>query len=122
MQGCTLTRHAGYAALQHLHPCLDARRRRERTILGAAAARALFVPAFRTAAAAQAAPPAAFLLTATLGASNGFSCACAMMRAPANVPPAAAGLAGNLMVLFLVAGLCLGATASFAWLLFPLHP
>jgi uncharacterized protein involved in exopolysaccharide biosynthesis len=42
-----------------------------------------------------------------------------MIRAPSTVPPAAAGLAGNLMVLSLVLGLCLGAAASFLWLLLP---
>ena len=59
------------------------------------------------------------LLTAALGSTNGFVCACAMIRAPAMVPAAAAGLAGNLMVLSLVLGLCLGAAASFLWLLLP---
>ena len=82
-------------------------------------ARALLVPPFRLAAARQAAPPAAFALTAALGLSNGFTCACAMMRAPEAAPPGAAALAGNLMVLFLVLGLCAGAAASFLWLLLP---
>lgn len=61
-----------------------------------------------------------FALAMALGCSNGYSCACAMMRAPAVAPPGAAGLAGNLMVLFLVLGLCAGAAASFLWLLLPL--
>ena len=42
-----------------------------------------------------------------------------MMRAPEAAPPGAAALAGNLMVLFLVLGLCAGAAASFLWLLLP---
>ena len=91
----------------------------QRAILAAAAARALFIPAFRLAAVSQAGVPAVLLLTAALGSTNGFVCACAMIRAPAMVPPAAAGLAGNLMVLSLVLGLCLGAAASFLWLLLP---
>ena len=82
-------------------------------------ARLLFIPAFRLAALAQAGVPAALLLTATLGSTNGYVCACAMIRAPATVPPASAALAGNLMVLSLVVGLCLGAAASFVWLLLP---
>ena len=93
--------------------------RDEQAILVAAAARVLFVPAFRVAAVSQAGVPAVLLLTASLGSTNGFVCACAMIRAPATVPSAAAGLAGNLMVLSLVLGLCLGAGASFLWLLLP---
>jgi equilibrative nucleoside transporter 1/2/3 len=95
------------------------RLRDDQAILAAAAARALFIPAFRLAAVSQAGVPAVLLLTAALGSSNGFVCACAMIRAPSTVPPAAAGLAGNLMVLSLVLGLCLGAAASFLWLLLP---
>lgn len=40
-----------------------------------------------------------------------------MIGAPARVPAAAAALAGNLMVLSLVAGLCVGAACGFLWLL-----
>lgn len=69
----------------------------------------------------HAGPPLILALTAALGTSNGFVCACAMIAAPAAAPPgaAAASLAGNLMVLCVVLGLCLGAAASFLWLLAP---
>lgn len=93
--------------------------RDEQAILAVAVARLLFVPGFRLASLAQAGVPAALLLTAALGSSNGYVCACAMVRAPTSVPAASAGLAGNLMVLSLVVGLCLGAGASFVWLLLP---
>lgn len=98
------------------HKLPPARRRDERAILALALGRALFIPAFALASARQAALPLMLALAGALGCSNGYCCACAMMRAPAAVPPAAAGLAGNLMVLFLVLGLCLGAGASFIWL------
>lgn len=85
-----------------------------------AVARAAFVPAFRFAAVQHASPPAVLLLALSLGCTGGYTCACAMMRAPSVVPPGAAGLAGNLMVLALVAGLCVGASLSFIWLLLPM--
>lgn len=102
-------------------PPLPARlpRRSPRAILAAALARAAFIPAFRAAAVLHAGPPLLLVLTAALGTSNGFACACAMMAAPAAAPPGAASLAGNVMVLCVVLGLCLGAGASFLWLLAP---
>lgn len=84
--------------------------------------RALYVPAFRLAAVRQLAAPSVFALAVTLGLSNGYLLSCSMMRGPACVPPAVAHLAGNMLVLFMVLGLCAGAACSFLWLLFPLHP
>ena len=58
------------------------------------------------------------LLTLALGATNGYLTACAMMAAPAlAADPQSAALAGNAMVLSLVAGLCVGAALGFLWLL-----
>jgi len=57
------------------------------------------------------------LLTALLGTSNGYLTAVAMVEAPAQVPPAAAEMCGNISVLFLILGLCIGAACGFLWLL-----
>lgn len=57
------------------------------------------------------------LLTTALGATNGYLTACAMMAAPPLAGPRSAALAGNAMVLSLVAGLCVGAGLGFLWLL-----
>lgn len=84
--------------------------------------RLLFVPAFRLAAMRHEGPAVVFALTLSLGLTNGYLLGCSMMRGPACVPPAAAHLAGNLLVLFMVLGLCAGAGASFLWLLYPLLP
>lgn len=102
-----------YAAALHT-PALH---RNERSILGATVLRVLFVPAFHFAAVGGAGPAVIGLLTLLLGLSNGYLTGCAMMEAPALVPPAAAELAGNLMVLALIAGLCIGAGCGFLWLL-----
>ena len=77
----------------------------------------LFVPAFHYAAVGGAGPAVIGLLTVLLGTSNGYLTACAMIEGPSAVPPAAAELAGNLMVLFLILGLCIGAASGFLWLL-----
>lgn len=98
-----------------LPPC--SRCSNPRGILGATLARALFIPAFHLAATSGAGPAAIGPLTALLGASNGYLTACAMVEAPARVPPAAAEAVGNLMVLFLILGLCIGAACGFLWLL-----
>lgn len=79
--------------------------------------RLAFIPAFHLAAVNGAGPAVLGLLTALLGATNGWLTACAMMAGAASAPPAAAELAGNLMVLFLILGLCIGAACGFLWLL-----
>ncbi|KAL4434383.1 hypothetical protein ABPG75_000824 [Micractinium tetrahymenae] len=89
----------------------------ERIILGATLLRVLFIPAFYFAAVGGAMPAIIGTLALLLGASNGFLSSCAMMRAPSLVPPAAGELAGNMMVLFLILGLCIGAACGFLWLL-----
>ncbi|GAB4815688.1 hypothetical protein N2152v2_002734 [Parachlorella kessleri] len=86
-------------------------------ILRSTTARALFVPAFLWAAASGAGPAVIGLLTLLLGLSNGYLTCCAMTTAPERVPPSLAALAGNLMVLSLVLGLCIGAACGFLWLL-----
>lgn len=53
-------------------------------------------------------------VTAPLTADTAATVCC---RAPELVPPAAASLAGDIMVLFLIAGLNLGAGLGFLWLL-----
>lgn len=98
-------------------PRLPAHRRDERLLLALVASRLLFVPAFHLAAVWGGGPPAMGLLTLALGASNGHLTACAMMEGAAAAPPGAAELAGNLMVLSLILGLCIGAAAGFLWLL-----
>ena len=77
------------------------------------------MPAFHFAALGGAGPAIIGCLTVALGASSGYCTACAMILGPEMVPPgaAAAALAGNLMVLALITGLCLGAFAGFLWLL-----
>ncbi|KAK9803157.1 hypothetical protein WJX72_005612 [[Myrmecia] bisecta] len=57
------------------------------------------------------------LLTVLLGASNGYLTALAMMSAPRGYQGADAEIAGNIMVFFLVLGLCTGAACGFLWLL-----
>lgn len=92
-------------------------RRNERTILTTVLCRLAFIPAFHLAAVGGAGPAVIGLLTVLLGASNGWCTACAMMAGAAAAPPTAADLAGNLMVLFLILGLCIGAACGFLWLL-----
>ncbi|PSC75565.1 Equilibrative nucleoside transporter 4 [Micractinium conductrix] len=93
------------------------RLRSPRAILCTVAARVLFIPAFYLAATLGGGPAVIGPLTVLLGLSNGYLTSCSMIEAPLRVPPAAADLAGNTMVLFLILGLCLGAAASFLWLL-----
>ena len=69
------------------------------------------------AATSSAGPAVIGLLTLLLGMSNGYLTCCAMTTAPERVPPSMAALAGNLMVLSLVLGLCIGAACGFLWLL-----
>lgn len=57
------------------------------------------------------------LLAVLLGLSNGWLTSCAMIGAPQRVAASAAALAGNLMVLSLILGLCVGAFCGFLWLL-----
>lgn len=90
--------------------------RDERLILVLVAARALFVPAFYLAAVWGAGPGAMGILTLLLGTSNGHLTACAMMEGPHLAPPGSEELVGNVMVLFLILGLCIGAAAGFLWL------
>lgn len=89
----------------------------ERVILAATLARLLFIPAFHFAAVGGAGPAIIGALTLLLGVSNGYLTGCAMIAAPSLVPPAACELAGNMMVLFLILGLCIGAGCGFLWLL-----
>lgn len=89
----------------------------ERVIFTAVMCRLAFIPAFHLAAVGGAGPAVLGLLTALLGTTNGWLTACAMMAGAAAAPPAAAELAGNLMVLFLILGLCIGAACGFLWLL-----
>lgn len=91
--------------------------RNERVILGAVLLRALFIPAFHVAAVSGGGPVVLTALTLLLGGSNGWLTACAMIEGAAAAPPAAAELAGNIMVLFLIVGLCIGAACGFLWLL-----
>lgn len=107
--------HAGAAAL--LASALVFRCRDERLILALVASRLLFVPAFHLAAVLGGGPPAMGLLTLALGASNGHLTTVSMMEGAAAAPPGAAELAGNLLVLSLILGLCVGAAAGFLWLL-----
>lgn len=93
------------------------RLRRPGAILGAAGARVLFVPAFHFAATRGAGGAAMGALAVALGGSNGYLTSAAMMLGPRLVEPRAAALSGNVMVLSLVAGLCVGAVAGFLWLL-----
>ena len=83
----------------------------------AAGARLLFVPAFHLAATRGGGPAVVGPLTLLLGVTNGYLTASAMMAAPLRVAPQAAALAGNIMVLALIAGLCIGAACGFLWLL-----
>ncbi|KAL4428588.1 hypothetical protein ABPG77_008900 [Micractinium sp. CCAP 211/92] len=89
----------------------------ERTILAATLLRVLFIPAFHFAAVSGAGPAVIGALTLLLGVSNGYLTGCAMVAAPSLVPPANGELAGNMMVLFLILGLCIGAGCGFLWLL-----
>ena len=91
--------------------------RSARKIGAAAAARTLFIPAFHLAATRGGGPAVVGLLAALLGVSNGHLTSVAMMAAPEAVPPGAASLCGNLMVLSLILGLSLGAACGFLWLL-----
>lgn len=77
----------------------------------------LFIPAFYLAAVWGGGPAAMGSLTLLLGTSNGYLTACAMVAGAHAAPPAAADLAGNVMVLALIAGLCAGAFLGFLWLL-----
>ena len=89
----------------------------ERVIFVSVMCRLAFIPAFHLAAVGGAGPAILGLLTALLGGTNGWLTACAMMAGAAAAPPAAAELTGNLMVLFLILGLCIGAACGFLWLL-----
>lgn len=57
------------------------------------------------------------LLALLLGLSNGLLTTAAMVAAPDSVEPRAAALCGNIMVLSLILGLCIGAASGFIWLL-----
>jgi equilibrative nucleoside transporter 1/2/3 len=74
-------------------------------------------PCFCPAATSGSGPLVIGLLTLLLGLSNGYLTSCSMIGAPERVPASAAALAGNLMVLSLVLGLCIGAACGFLWLL-----
>jgi equilibrative nucleoside transporter 1/2/3 len=101
-------------------PCVLARGDSGVPLVAAAAARALFLPAFYAAAHAGpgVGPAAVAALTAALGVSNGWLTSSAMVAAPlASGDPPAAPLVGNLVVLALVSGPCVGAACGFLWLL-----
>eukprot|EP00891_Asterochloris_glomerata_P003381 jgi/Astpho2/3381/Aster-x1144 len=87
-------------------------------ILQACFLRLLFVPAFALAGSHSASPAVVSVLTLLLGLSNGYL-TCVAMMGPSfmKLEPQEAQVAGNLMVLLLVAGLSLGALGGFAWLL-----
>lgn len=84
-------------------------------------ARVLFIPAFHLAAVTHSSTALAPLiigaLTCLLGATNGYLTACAMIEGPAGVAASQREQAGNLMVLALILGLCIGAACGFLWLL-----
>ena len=91
--------------------------RNEKAILGWAVSRIVFVPLFHFAATRGAGGVVIGILAALLGVSNGVLTAAAMMLGPSLVEPRAAALCGNIMVLSLILGLCLGAACGFLWLL-----
>lgn len=86
-------------------------------ILAAVCARALFLPAFHFAAVGGAGPAIIGALALLLGSSNGYLTSCCMIEGAAAAPAEHAELAGNVMVLALIAGLCVGAACGFLWLL-----
>lgn len=82
--------------------------------------RVIFIPAFHFSAIYGAGPIFSGLLALLLGVSNGYLTAEAMMLAPTRVQgnnTAASYLCGNIMVLSLILGLCIGAACGFLWLL-----
>lgn len=88
-----------------------------RAVAGWAGTRVVFIPLFHFAATRGAGGVVIGLLAALLGLSNGLLTAAAMMLGPRLVEPRAAALCGNIMVLSLIMGLCLGAACGFLWLL-----
>jgi equilibrative nucleoside transporter 1/2/3 len=82
-----------------------------------AACRVIFIPAFHVAAIKGVGGVITGFLAASLGLSNGYLTASAMILGPKIVESRAAALCGNIMVLSLIAGLCIGAACGFLWLL-----
>ena len=90
-------------------------------LLGWAVCRAVFIPAFYFAATRGAGGVVIGVLTVLLGLSNGYLTSTTMMEGPAKFskeePFVAVMLCGNIMVLSLILGLCIGAGCGFLWLL-----
>ena len=99
-------------------PAVAARLPGRRTLLGASAARALFIPAFfgaRRIASDAGAGGLVAALTVVLGLTNGFVTVASQMRILSGLHGRDAEDAGTAGVLALVIGLCIGSGLSFAW-------
>lgn len=88
-----------------------------KAIAACSAGRVFFIPLFYIAANSGASVGFIGILTVLLGVSNGFLTSAAFLAAPKLVAPVDADLCGNIMVLALVVGLCIGAACGFLWLL-----
>lgn len=79
--------------------------------------RFVFIPLFYVTARSGTGAAMIGFLTLALGLTNGWLTTCAMVSGPMRVGPSRAGLVGNVLVLSLIIGLCVGAGCGFLWLL-----